>query len=415
MQLKIENQSLNEKIEERNEELLKLRKKTTVTVQVSLMQGRCGSGPRSGLLEVHVLQMHNHHSIRLEPRILMSEGLRHTEGISTGGEPCLSLLGAPGLVTSAWLCVPSPLTTFLGPLLLQCADLDPPHCSFHAQILTHVREKLLFVEKENGSLAGQLEGLDHELVEKRDRLGKVSISLRAGDGGAGPRGKVHSRRGAEAALLVCTTACRLRFRDCYWLYRYYNFLTVALPVLAEPLRVHCLNRLSPPTCMQIKSARDAQRLKGRKLKAGSVFVTNPGLLDDIEVQKERRDALSTQVGPRNWKREMMAWRGRTHYSSIGCGMPGGNQETVYLCTGPASRKNRCITLHNSCPCAHPASLHTHDHAQVEELKREYAALAASIERNNTRIVSMTEELAASGSPSAMRALQSGKSGRSVRV
>lgn len=33
-QLKIENQSLNEKIEERNEELLKLRKKTTATVQV---------------------------------------------------------------------------------------------------------------------------------------------------------------------------------------------------------------------------------------------------------------------------------------------------------------------------------------------------------------------------------------------
>lgn len=33
-QLKIENQSLNEKIEERNEELIKLRKKTTITVQV---------------------------------------------------------------------------------------------------------------------------------------------------------------------------------------------------------------------------------------------------------------------------------------------------------------------------------------------------------------------------------------------
>lgn len=33
-QLKIENQSLNEKIEERNEELLKLKKKTTTTVQV---------------------------------------------------------------------------------------------------------------------------------------------------------------------------------------------------------------------------------------------------------------------------------------------------------------------------------------------------------------------------------------------
>lgn len=36
-QLKIENQSLNEKIEERNEELLKLRKKTTTTVQVTLL------------------------------------------------------------------------------------------------------------------------------------------------------------------------------------------------------------------------------------------------------------------------------------------------------------------------------------------------------------------------------------------
>ena len=33
-QLKIENQSLNEKIEERNEELVKLRKKMTATVQV---------------------------------------------------------------------------------------------------------------------------------------------------------------------------------------------------------------------------------------------------------------------------------------------------------------------------------------------------------------------------------------------
>ena len=33
-QLKIENQSLNEKIEERNEELLKLRRKNSTTVQV---------------------------------------------------------------------------------------------------------------------------------------------------------------------------------------------------------------------------------------------------------------------------------------------------------------------------------------------------------------------------------------------
>ena len=36
-QLKIENQSLSEKIEERNEELVKLRKKTTNTVQVIIV------------------------------------------------------------------------------------------------------------------------------------------------------------------------------------------------------------------------------------------------------------------------------------------------------------------------------------------------------------------------------------------
>lgn len=36
-QLKIENQSLNEKIEERNEDLAKLRKKTATTVQVPLL------------------------------------------------------------------------------------------------------------------------------------------------------------------------------------------------------------------------------------------------------------------------------------------------------------------------------------------------------------------------------------------
>jgi histone deacetylase 6 len=72
-QLKIENQSLNEKIEERNEELLKLRKKTTTTVQ----------------------------------------------------------------------------------------------------ILTHIREKLQFVEKENNNLSSQLDELDKQLSEQRDKVGKV--------------------------------------------------------------------------------------------------------------------------------------------------------------------------------------------------------------------------------------------------
>mmetsp|Transcript_16800 Transcript_16800/g.57376 ORF Transcript_16800/g.57376 Transcript_16800/m.57376 type:complete len:374 (-) Transcript_16800:68-1189(-) len=72
-QLKIENQSLNEKIEERNEELLKLRKKTTTTVQV----------------------------------------------------------------------------------------------------LTHLKEKLQFVQKENEVLKAELEGLDAALVEKRDLLQRL--------------------------------------------------------------------------------------------------------------------------------------------------------------------------------------------------------------------------------------------------
>jgi chromosome segregation ATPase len=72
-QLKIENQSLNEKIEERNEELLNLRKKTTTTVQ----------------------------------------------------------------------------------------------------ILTHVREKLQFVEKDNASLGDTLRDFDGQLSEKRDAVGKV--------------------------------------------------------------------------------------------------------------------------------------------------------------------------------------------------------------------------------------------------
>uniref|UniRef100_A0A7S3R505 CCDC113/CCDC96 coiled-coil domain-containing protein n=1 Tax=Dunaliella tertiolecta TaxID=3047 RepID=A0A7S3R505_DUNTE len=109
-QLKIENQSLNEKIEERNEELLKLRKKTTTTVQ----------------------------------------------------------------------------------------------------ILTHVREKLQCVEKENNGLREELEGLEASLSSKRDMLGKAKV------------------------------------------------------------------------------ARDGLRLKGRKIKEASVFITNPALLEDIEVKKAGR-------------------------------------------------------------------------------------------------------------------------------
>ena len=77
-----------------------------------------------------------------------------------------------------------------------------------------------------------------------------------------------------------------------------------------------------------------------------MYITNPGLLDDIEVQKEKRDMLT---------------------------------------------------------------------AQIEELKQEYASLAAMIEQNNSRIVSMTEELAANGSPNGMRALQSVRSTKSLKA
>lgn len=167
-QLKIENQSLNEKIEERNEELLKLRKKTTTTVQ----------------------------------------------------------------------------------------------------ILTHVREKLQFVEKENEALSATLTELDAALSEKRDALGKV------------------------------------------------------------------------------KATRDTLRQKGRKIKDASTFITNSTLLNDIESHKEKREALGVHI---------------------------------------------------------------------EELKREYAELSDSISKTNSRIVAMTEELAAGGAPSAMNALRSMQSQKSMRA
>mmetsp|Transcript_7815 Transcript_7815/g.14795 ORF Transcript_7815/g.14795 Transcript_7815/m.14795 type:complete len:500 (+) Transcript_7815:235-1734(+) len=116
-QLKIENQSLNEKIEERNEELLKLRKKTTTTVQV----------------------------------------------------------------------------------------------------LTHLKEKLQFVQKENEVLQAELEDLDGDLAGKRDQLNKEKLD------------------------------------------------------------------------------RDMFRIENARIKAQSGIVTNPNLLDDMEIQKERRDVLQERV------------------------------------------------------------------------------------------------------------------------
>ena len=46
-QLKIENQTLNKKIEERHEELHKLRKKTVITVQVRLALAHAAAGRRT--------------------------------------------------------------------------------------------------------------------------------------------------------------------------------------------------------------------------------------------------------------------------------------------------------------------------------------------------------------------------------
>uniref|UniRef100_A0A7S0N630 CCDC113/CCDC96 coiled-coil domain-containing protein n=1 Tax=Pyramimonas obovata TaxID=1411642 RepID=A0A7S0N630_9CHLO len=116
-QLKIENQSLNEKIEERNEELLKLRKKTTTTVQV----------------------------------------------------------------------------------------------------LTHLKEKLQFVQKENEVLRGDLEELDSQLAGKRDGLNKEKLE------------------------------------------------------------------------------RDINRAENTRIKASSGIITNPVLLEDIEIQKEKREILQEKV------------------------------------------------------------------------------------------------------------------------
>lgn len=41
------------------------------------------------------------------------------------------------------------------------------------QILTHVREKLQFIEKENAALDSALNQLEAELADKRDRLGRA--------------------------------------------------------------------------------------------------------------------------------------------------------------------------------------------------------------------------------------------------
>lgn len=59
------------------------------------------------------------------------------------------------------------------PSILVCAIFFLNVFPRSTQILTHVREKLQFIEKENAALAAQLSALEAELAEKRDRLGRV--------------------------------------------------------------------------------------------------------------------------------------------------------------------------------------------------------------------------------------------------
>ncbi|PNH09065.1 Coiled-coil domain-containing protein 96 [Tetrabaena socialis] len=84
-------------------------------------------------------------------------------------------------------------------------------------ILTHVREKLQFIEKENSALDSGLGQLEAELADKRDRLGRAKVE------------------------------------------------------------------------------RDTLRLKGRKIKESGSNLTSPQLLDDIEIQKEKREGLMGSI------------------------------------------------------------------------------------------------------------------------
>ncbi|PNH00299.1 Histone deacetylase 6, partial [Tetrabaena socialis] len=84
-------------------------------------------------------------------------------------------------------------------------------------ILTHVREKLQFIEKENSALDSGLGQLEAGLADKRDRLGRAKVE------------------------------------------------------------------------------RDTLRLKGRKIKESGSNLTSPQLLDDIEIQKEKREGLMGSI------------------------------------------------------------------------------------------------------------------------
>ncbi len=161
-QLKIENQSLNEKIEERNEELLKLKKKTTTTVQVGYARQPCeASGKR--------------HVGCVRQRRLQQYGLPATKAPQQNPAHCHNCTPWCGSFGSRACAVKSTCTPtaaamlrLLPLLLLNSTHLLPPR-----QILTHVREKLQFIEKENAALGSQLSALEAELADKRDTLGRA--------------------------------------------------------------------------------------------------------------------------------------------------------------------------------------------------------------------------------------------------
>ena len=131
-QLKIENQSLNEKIEERNEELLKLRRKTTSTVQVGAMV----IGPASCFIRSCLVSKHLAGGAYLCRRRTCSVESTGSNAAAVGGE-----------MTAV------PLMSIMLPLLRPCLH-SKFFCNIASllQVLTHVKEKLQYIEKENEAL-----------------------------------------------------------------------------------------------------------------------------------------------------------------------------------------------------------------------------------------------------------------------
>jgi hypothetical protein len=160
-QLKIENQSLNEKIEERNEELLKLRKKTTTTVQA-----------RAHLACREAVDWSCCH-------LAGQESACGTTG-STGNTPHSA--SAPGDAnTPSWVLRGPDRPCFGTPPSVARQLHSLSHAGFGGggvvaqQVLTHQKEKLQFVQKQAESLHSLLASLDAELAGKRDGLNREKL------------------------------------------------------------------------------------------------------------------------------------------------------------------------------------------------------------------------------------------------